>query len=170
MWGVIRLRTENKLFSNIYIMKKMCKKKNWKLWKMLAGIAGGIAMFAAAVALVMVMWNWLMPDVAGFAEIDFWKAAGMLVLCRLLTGRLFPHHGRHGHRGRHRGGKHWHEMSPEMKREFMRRYWNAAGDSGFNNGPDGNVSSGDDGAKGDTDGNDVPGKCRYGYGEMGYEQ
>lgn len=137
---------------------------------MLAGIAGGIAMFAAAVALVMVMWNWLMPDVAGFAEIDFWKAAGMLVLCRLLTGRLFLHRGKPGHHGGDSGKNHWHEMSPEMKREFMRKFWNSAEENGTKYGPDGNAASEEGESKGNAEGNAVPRKCRYGYGEMGYEQ
>ncbi|WP_284075584.1 hypothetical protein [Herbaspirillum aquaticum] len=58
---------------------------------------------------VMLLWNWVMPPIfPGVAEIGFWRALGLLVLCRVLFG---------GFRGRHGG---WHE-----KRRFMRARWEA---------------------------------------------
>ncbi|BEV16396.1 hypothetical protein HBDW_31840 [Herbaspirillum sp. DW155] len=60
-------------------------------------------------AVVMLLWNWVMPPIfPGVAEIGFWRALGLLVLCRILFG---------GFRGRHGG---WRE-----KRRFMRARWEA---------------------------------------------
>lgn len=47
-------------------------------------------------ALVMWLWNWLLPPLAGLSEVNFWQALGLLALCRLLFGGF---HGR-GRRGR----------------------------------------------------------------------
>jgi hypothetical protein len=36
---------------------------------------------------VMLLWNWVMPPIfPGVAEIGFWRALGLLVLCRVLFG------------------------------------------------------------------------------------
>ncbi|HZG22294.1 MAG TPA: hypothetical protein VE092_19945 [Herbaspirillum sp.] len=58
---------------------------------------------------VMLLWNWVMPPTfPGVNPIGFWRAVGLLALCRILFG---------GFRGRHGG---WHE-----KRRFMRARWEA---------------------------------------------
>lgn len=49
---------------------------------------------------VMLLWNWLMPELFGLQAISFWQAAGLLVLCKVLFGGLGGHH--HGH-GCHHG-------------------------------------------------------------------
>lgn len=33
---------------------------------------------------IMVLWNWLMPDIFGVVKISFWKALGLNVLCTML--------------------------------------------------------------------------------------
>jgi hypothetical protein len=38
--------------------------------------------------LVRALWNWLLPPIFGIAEITFWQALGILVLCRILFGGL----------------------------------------------------------------------------------
>ena len=35
---------------------------------------------------VMLLWNWLMPELFGLATITFWKAAGIVLLARLVFG------------------------------------------------------------------------------------
>ena len=39
-------------------------------------------------ALVMLLWNWLLPPLVGWSEVGFWQALGLLALCRLLFGGL----------------------------------------------------------------------------------
>lgn len=35
---------------------------------------------------VMLLWNWLMPELFGLPTITFWQAAGILLLCKILFG------------------------------------------------------------------------------------
>lgn len=60
-----------------------------------------VAVFGLA---VMLLWNWLMPDLFGLQAISFWQAAGLLVLCKILFGGLGGGH-HHGHHGCHHGNK-----------------------------------------------------------------
>ncbi len=48
--------------------------------------------------LVMVLWNWLMPDIFGLARVDFWHAWGLLLLSHILFKSW--------------GGRHWGPRSP----------------------------------------------------------
>ena len=72
---------------------------------------------------VMSLWNWLLPPLAGWHAITFLQAMALLVLCRILFG---------GHRGP--GGQwrqHWKQrferMTPEERQRFrdgLSRRWN----------------------------------------------
>jgi hypothetical protein len=33
---------------------------------------------------VMLLWNWLMPEIFGLSEITFWQAIGLNILCTIL--------------------------------------------------------------------------------------
>jgi hypothetical protein len=33
---------------------------------------------------VMLLWNWLMPELFGLSEITFWQAIGLNILCTIL--------------------------------------------------------------------------------------
>lgn len=75
-----------------------------------------VAVFGLA---VMLLWNWLMPDLFGLQAISFWQAAGLLVLCKILFGGLGGHH--HGH-GCHHGNKlreRWENMTPEERERII---------------------------------------------------
>jgi hypothetical protein len=37
---------------------------------------------------VMLLWNWLMPDIFGLKKIDYWQGWGLLLLSCILFGRL----------------------------------------------------------------------------------
>jgi len=58
-----------------------------------------IAVFAAAIAIVMLLWNALIPSIVGWTTINFWQAAGLMILCRLLLGG-FGRFGKFGPFGR----------------------------------------------------------------------
>ncbi len=46
-----------------------------------------IALYAILAALpVMLLWNWLAPDLFALKTISFWQALGLLVLCGALFG------------------------------------------------------------------------------------
>lgn len=70
----------------------------------------GIALFAAlGGGIVMLLWNWLMPELFGVRSVTFAQALGLLALCRILLG------GRGGH-GFHRA-----RWSAEDKARFRHR-------------------------------------------------
>jgi len=74
-----------------------------------------IVVFAAAIAVVMLLWNALIPSIIGWTTINYWQAAGLMILGRLLLGGF----GRFGHghsfSDRKKGFAHWHTMCNEMK-------------------------------------------------------
>ncbi len=57
------------------------------LEKVLLGILfaiGGIALLALFGWFVMLLWNWLMPDIFGLKQLNYWQAWGLLILCSIL--------------------------------------------------------------------------------------
>jgi hypothetical protein len=75
----------------------------------LAGFAIlGLGFIAIVGLVVMVLWNWLMPDIFGIKRIDYWQAWGLLILSWI----LFKPWGR----GNGGGG------SDRKRREHLRRY------------------------------------------------
>jgi len=45
---------------------------------------GGLALFALLGWIVMLLWNWLMPDIFGLKVITYWQAWGLFLLSTLL--------------------------------------------------------------------------------------
>lgn len=69
----------------------------------------GFALFIAlGGGAVMLLWNWLAPQLFGWHQLTFWQALGLLALCRILFGGL-------GMRGASRSG-----MNPEQRERFRR--------------------------------------------------
>ncbi len=71
---------------------------------------------------VMLLWNWLMPDLFGLETISFWQAAGLLVLCKILFGGfgVGHHHGHGGHHcGRNKLRERWESMTPEERERII---------------------------------------------------
>jgi uncharacterized membrane protein len=65
---------------------------------------------------VSLLWNWLLPPLFGWHQINFWQALGILVLCRILFGG-FGHHGHHS-RFRRRMAERLERMTPEERERF----------------------------------------------------
>lgn len=63
--------------------------KSKKVWHIFAFIG----VFAVAIAVVMLLWNALIPSIIGWSAINYWQSAGLIILSRLLFGGL----GRHKH-------------------------------------------------------------------------
>lgn len=66
--------------------------------KIVLGILFGIAGLGLAFLfgwVVMLLWNWLMPEIFGLRRIGYWQAWGLLVL----SGILFGRHGSSGSGG-----------------------------------------------------------------------
>ncbi len=97
--------------------------------------AAGIAILLGYV--VMLLWNWLMPLLFGLTEINFWMAAGIVLLARLIFGGF-----RHGHHSDHRSKKFRNKCKPYFhrhapKKEFFHKwkyydeYWKEEGENAF---------------------------------------
>jgi hypothetical protein len=84
-----------------------------------------IVAVAAMSAIVMLLWNAVVPSLFGTAlPIDYLHALGLLVLSRILFGGFRGHggwHGRmHGHRHGHERWAKWQAMTPEEREQFHR--------------------------------------------------
>jgi hypothetical protein len=90
-------------------------------YRLMKGMRGLWMLVIAAVmgAVVMTLWNWVMPALYfGINTIDYWHALGLLVLARILVGG-FRGHGRHGWHGHHHWQK-WQAMTEEERAQFGR--------------------------------------------------
>jgi hypothetical protein len=66
---------------------------------------------------VMHLWNWLLPSLFGWRQINFWQAVGVLALCRILFGGFgFHGSGRSNFRRRMREG--CGHRTPEERERF----------------------------------------------------
>lgn len=77
-------------------------------------------------AIIMVLWNWLMPVIFKLATIDFWQAAGLLALSRILFGSFGFGRSDIIRRKMHRRKKQevfkkWMGMTEEQRLEFIRK-------------------------------------------------
>nr|WP_244196656.1 hypothetical protein [Paraburkholderia hospita] len=73
-----------------------------------------VALFAAVIWLVMLLWNWLMPALfVGARLIGYWQALGLLLLSKILFG------GGHGHWKAHRR---WDSMTVEEREQLKRHF------------------------------------------------
>lgn len=84
-------------------------------------LAKVLFMLAAVAALggaVMLLWNLVLPGLfSGSLPIDYWRALGLLALCRILFGG-FRGHGAMRGRGRWRR---WQAMSDDERAQCMQR-------------------------------------------------
>lgn len=92
----------------------------------------GLLLFLAIAAVlsvaVMFIWNALLPDIAGLPIINYWQAAGLFVLIRILFGSIGVHSGigkgsSFGFIG-NKDSLHekWKNMSEEERNAFVKRH------------------------------------------------
>jgi hypothetical protein len=62
-------------------------RKKWILFVFLGPLALALFIFIGG-ELVMRLWNWLLPPLFGWRQINFWQAFGLLALCRILFGGI----------------------------------------------------------------------------------
>ena len=77
-----------------------------------------LVMIAIFAAMVMLLWNWLVPQLFGGKMINYWQAVGLLILARILTGmgrastQHFKQKIRHG----------WHSMPDDEKERLRQKF------------------------------------------------
>jgi hypothetical protein len=94
------------------------------------GVIVALAVIAGFAAVTMLLWNSLMPDIAGLSALSYWQALGVLALSRILFsgfsgigGGLGDIKRRHGGDFRHENalrGK-WMHMSEEERMAFFKK-------------------------------------------------
>lgn len=94
-------------------MKTRCIKR------VLLGIIG----IAIVTAIIMLLWNWLIPGIFGLTTITFWQALGLFILSRILFGG-FGRFGRgrmmmHNRMRENPIHEKWKKMSCEQRKEFI---------------------------------------------------
>jgi hypothetical protein len=98
-------------------MRKEMSFKKMKLLKGLMMLAGA----AVLGAMVMYLWNWIMPTLfTGAMTIDYWRAIGLLLLCRILFGG-FRGHGHHSWQEKREHWQRWQAMTPEERQQFHKQ-------------------------------------------------
>ncbi len=88
-----------------------------------------VGMAALVIWVVMLLWNWLTPDLFGWRVIDYWEAAGILLLSKILFGgfgggKSKCHcQSRKNHAGWKRRFKHkWTNMSEDEKKRWEEKF------------------------------------------------
>ena len=93
------------------------------------GIAAFLVMIAVFSVAAMFLWNAIMPEIFGLPILNYWQAAGIVILARILFGGLGSGHfgPRTGHGGDERLFSHgnalrekWLNMSEDERKEFLR--------------------------------------------------
>jgi len=98
---------------------------------------GFLAIVAGFSAIVMLLWNWLMPAIFGLVSISFWQALGLLILSRILFGsfgggqKMFGAMHRRVHCDATPFLKKWMGMTPEQKKEFFNKRMEHLSKGGF---------------------------------------
>ena len=118
-----------------------CGGRKPRIGWIILGIIGFTAFAFLFGAVVMWLWNWLMPAIFHLGVITYWQAFGLAILGRALFGSL--HHGGAHNRGHHKFGswKNRHNMqdghscrdySNGSKWSYYEQYWNEEGEKSFN--------------------------------------
>ena len=75
-------------------------------------------------ALVMVLWNAILPDLLGVKIIGYWQAMGLLLLCKILFGGYGPRgRGKHGFGRRRAFMRHRMAMMSDEERAKFKEEW-----------------------------------------------
>ncbi|MDR1810046.1 MAG: hypothetical protein LBR34_06565 [Prevotella sp.] len=88
----------------------------------LGHIVFALAAVALFSALVLWLWNALVPEIFGAASINYWQALGLLVLSRLLFGGFGGKFGGMKRR-KHQLREKWLSMTPEERKEFIKKHY-----------------------------------------------
>jgi len=84
-------------------------------------MVGGVALGILGGFIIKWLWNWLTPALWGWPTITFWQAWGLLILCRVLFGRLGMAHDRAGRRSWMTPRERYQHMTPEEKARFKKK-------------------------------------------------
>lgn len=96
----------------------MNKRRKKLLWIAPLAILGMVIFSWIGGEVVMLLWNWLAPELFGLGQITFWQALGLLALCRILFGGFGLGGGSPRSNSRRRMRERWERMTPEERERF----------------------------------------------------
>jgi len=104
-----------------------------KKWMIFKGLKFGLFIFLAALAfggILMLAWNWLMPELFGLPELSLMQAIIILMISRLLFGGWFRGGGHYMGHWRSRIRHKMSNMTPEERDKFRQKYAGRCGPRG----------------------------------------
>jgi hypothetical protein len=90
-------------------------KRNW-IVRVVKFVVFAALIITVLSLVVMRLWNWLTPVLFGWDVINFWQAAGLLILSKILFGGFRGRPGRYWY-WRHRMMERWEQMTPEERKK-----------------------------------------------------
>lgn len=81
-----------------------------------------IGIAAAFSWVVMLLWNAILPDITGVKPLNFWQAAGLLLLAKILIGGFKRGRGPRNHPARKHWKNKWMAMNQEERQEAKERW------------------------------------------------
>lgn len=81
----------------------------------------GIVALGVLSAVVMLLWNVLMPDIFGLTTLSFWQALGVLLLSRILFGGFVKGGCEKRQRIKNHLREKWQAMTPEEREACFER-------------------------------------------------
>lgn len=96
---------------------------------------GGIAIIGLAILfgfIIMWLWNWLMPDIFGLPELDYWRAVGLFILLKILIGGCGGSGRSHKHSKRDRCKDRRHTKRNDFSKwKYYDQFWEEEGRKQF---------------------------------------
>ena len=90
------------------------------MWIAPLAILGMLVFMTIGGEVVKLLWNWLVPPLFGWPRINFWRALGLLALCRILFGGSGWRGSMRSNYRRHMEERYKH-MTPEERERFRQR-------------------------------------------------
>lgn len=98
----------------------MSKSDKKSVARTVLNIICGVGFIALIVAVVMWLWNELVPRITGWNTINYWQALGLMILFRLINGNLFS--GKSFKKNKASKSKQpLHQLKPEERNALLRR-------------------------------------------------
>ncbi|MDF1695945.1 MAG: hypothetical protein P1U56_08945 [Saprospiraceae bacterium] len=90
--------------------------------KIVVAVLFFVAVAGAVSWVVMFLWNAILVDSIGVKPLNFWKAAGLLLLAKILFGGIGRGWGRKSREKRKAWRKKWMGMTPEERKDAKARW------------------------------------------------
>jgi hypothetical protein len=116
-----------------FLKHKMRGKSPWKIAGLIIFGISAILGFAILFGFViMLLWNWLMPEIFGLATITYWQAVGIFILFKVLLGGFGS--GRHRRYKSYKHSKYYDRK--KSKKDFFKwkhydKFWKEEGNQAY---------------------------------------